>query len=382
LRSFAPHFPRVGPSCLESWCAKAGRIGLNLYHRQKGLLLLCAFLLCLCGCSLKPSASVPSIEFTRIPPAANSGKDKVDVIQGRVSGARPGQRVVLYAKNGIWWVQPLANEPYTTLNPDLTWTNSTHVGTDYAALLVDPGYHPPDSISGSPTSGGGVAALTIVKGSTPEAGVSKTLFFSGYEWRIRDAPSDRGGPNDFDSHNAWTDDKGMLHLRIAKVSDKWTCAEVTLTRSLGYGTYSIVTEDTTHTDPAAVLSMFTWDYAGEDPRHREMDIEVTHWGDPAGKNAQYVIQPFYVPENVSRFMVPAGVLTYSFHWEPGRLEFRTVPGSAGTVTARPIAEHVFASGVPSHGLEAFRMSFYAFHYGKEPLQNASEVVIEKFEYLP
>lgn len=381
MRSFAPYFPRSGRSFLESWCATAALPrGLNRSCGLKGPLLLFGFLLC--SCSSEQSASEPLIQFTRIPPAANGGPDRVDVIEGHVTGARPGQRIVLYAKNGMWWVQPLANEPYTTLNPDSTWTNSTHVGTDYAALLVDAGYHPPDSMSEPPATGGGVAALTVSKGSSPEAGVSKTLLFSGYEWRIRDAPSDRGGPNNFDSHNAWTDQKGMLHLRIAKASDKWTCAEVTLTRSLGYGTYSVVTKDTTHLDPAAVLSMFTWDYAGEDPRHREMDIEVTHWGDPSGKNAQYVLQPFYVPENVSRFSVPSGVLTYSFHWEPGRVLFRTVPGSAGGVTTRPVAEHVFASGVPSHGLESFRMSFYAFHYGKEPLGNVSEVVIEKFEYLP
>jgi hypothetical protein len=380
LRSLALYSQRIVRSCLESCFAKAGLpIGLNLLPRVKCLVLLCAFL---CGCGSKPSASVPAIEFTRIPPAVNGGPDKTDVIQGRVTDARPGQRIVLYAKNGIWWVQPLANEPYTALNPDSTWTNSTHVGTDYAALLVELGYRPPDSITESPVSGGGVAAVAIVKGSTPEAGVTKTLLFSGYEWRIRDAPSDRGGPNVFDSHNAWTDHKGMLHLRIAKVADKWTCAEVTLTRSLGYGTYSIVTEDTTHVDPAAVLSMFTFDYAGADPRHREMDIEVTHWGEAAGKNAQYVVQPFYVPENVSRFIVPSGVLIYSFCWDPGHVLFRTVPGSQGGVATHPIAEHVFASGVPTHGIESFRMSFYAFRYGKEPLRNASEVVIEKFEYLP
>jgi hypothetical protein len=381
LGSFAPHFPRIGRSCLESRCARTAlAAGLTRFPGLKGPLLLFGFLLCSCG--LKPNSSIPTIEFTRIPPAANGGKDMVDVIQGRVAHARPGQRIVLYAKNGIWWVQPLANEPYTTPNPDWTWTNSTHVGTDYAALLVDPGYRPPDSMSELPATGGGVVALAIVEGSSPEASVTKTLLFSGYEWRIRDAPSDRGGPNNFDSKNVWTDDKGMLHLGIAKESDKWTCAEVTLTRSLGYGTYSVVTRDTTHVDPAAVLSMFTWDYAGADPRHREMDIEVTQWGDPSGKNAQFVIQPFYVPENVSRFMVPSGVLTYSFHWQPGRVVFRTVPGSQSSGTTHPVAEHVFASGVPSHGLESFRVSFYAFHYGKEPLRNASEVVIEKFEYLP
>ena len=33
---------------------------------------------------------------------------------------------------------------------------------------------------------------------------------------------------------------------------------------------------------------------------------MSRWGLAASKNAQYVVQPFYVPENISRFMAPAG----------------------------------------------------------------------------
>src|SRR5882724_10954897 len=134
--------------------------------------------------------------------------------------------------------------------------------------------------------------------------------------------------------------------------------------------------------PAAVFTMFTWDYAGSDPNNREMDIEVSRWGDPTTKNAQYVVKPFYVPENASRFAVPSGALTHSFRWEPGRVLFRTVRGPESGTKAAPIAEHVFTSGVPSPGVESVRMNLYIFHLVKEPLQKENEVVIEKFEYLP
>src|SRR5689334_13698323 len=52
----------------------------------------------------------PSIEFTKIPPAAQSGRERVNTISGRVRNGRPKQQIVIYAHGGQWWVQPWA--PY------------------------------------------------------------------------------------------------------------------------------------------------------------------------------------------------------------------------------------------------------------------------------
>ena len=331
----------------------------------------------------------PSVEFTRVPQADEGGRDKHDIIEGRVSGAREGQQIVLYAKNGSWWLQPLVSAPFTKIQPDSKWRNATHLGTEYAALLVDSGYRPPAMINTLPARGGDIAAVTVAKGenSSPSA----SLQFSGYEWRIRSAPSNRGGTSNlYDSSNAWTDANGFLHLRIAKSAEKWTCAEVTLTRSFGYGTYSFAVRNISQLEPAAVFGLFTWDYSGTDQNGREMDIEISRWGDPASKNAQYVVQPYHIPANVSRFSAPSGALTHSFRWEPERLSFRTVRGrtgggfeSGGKTSA--VAEHVFTSGVPSPGIESVRMNLYAFvskRSDRVSLQKEAEVVIEKFEYLP
>jgi|SRR5271166_2446325 len=65
-------------------------------------------------------------------------------------------------------------------------------------------------------------------------------------------------PNEYDPANAWTDEKGYLHLRMAQRNGHWTCAEVSLNRSLGYGTYRFVVQDTAHLRPSAVLGLFTW----------------------------------------------------------------------------------------------------------------------------
>ena len=334
------------------------------------------------GCSTRQAASTPTIEFSVIPPAAEGGPDKRAPVAGRVVGAGPGQRIVLFAKAGIWWVQPTRDEPFTTIQPDSTWTSSIHLGTEYAALLVEPGYRPPPRIKDLPVEGGGVIAVKTVAGVKSEQVGPRTLQFSGYEWQIRSASSPRGGRNNnYDTANAWTDENGYLHLRIAQKAGEWTSAEINLQRSLGYGTYQFVVRDVSQLEPAVVLSMFTWDEAEAGQNHREMSIELAKWGDAASKNAQYVVQPYYVPENVVRFNVPPGVLTHSLRWEAGQATFKTFRGKeAGGSSV--VAEHSFTTGVPNPGAELLHLNLYIFGNAKIPLEKDVEVVIEKFEYLP
>jgi hypothetical protein len=333
----------------------------------------------LAACGRRHDSGV-SIEFTRVPQADPGGKEKNDIIEGVVKRAKPGQQIVLYARSGKWWLQPLHSNPFTKIAKSAKWTNATHLGTEYAALLVDPGFRPESTYDALPEAGGAVAAVATVRGQ--EKPPSPTISFSGYEWRLRDAPSSRGGRNLYSPSKVWTDAKGAMHLSLSKTGNDWTCSEVSMTRSLGYGRYRFVVQDVQHLEPSLVFGMFTWDYAGGEQGNREMDIEITRWGDPSNKNAQYVVQPFYVAANVERFMVPEGTLTHELHWEPGRVSFRTVRGSGGSEHAAVVAEHVFTSGVPSPGIESIRMNHYVYHGGVSVKTNASEVVVERFEYLP
>jgi hypothetical protein len=343
--------------------------------------------LCLSGCDLHLKNVEPTIEFSQVPRAGLGGPEKFETVVGRVTDARPGCRVVLFAKSGKWWVQPLAMQPFTEIRADSTWTNQIHMGTEYAALLVEPDYKPPATTDSLPAKGGAVVAITTVKGVGLEVPAPKMIRFSGYEWDVRYLPSPRGGvTNDYDPANAWTDDKGRLHLKIAKSDDqdatRWTCAEVALRRSLGYGSYSFVIDDVSSFEPATVLGIYTWDASNADQNYREMDIEISRWGDPQSKNTQYTVQPYYVPVNLFRFTTPAGVMTHSLQWEPGRASFRSVRGGETARRSRIVAEHVFTSGVPSPGSETIRLSFYVYGKTRTPLQNEAEVVFEKFEYLP
>jgi hypothetical protein len=349
-----------------------------------GTLVLAALTCALGACRSPQSGVEPSVQFSRLPKADEGGSESRAIIEGRVTGARPGQRIVLFARSGtgVWWVQPFANQPFTAIEAESIWENSTHLGTEYAALLVSPGYRPPETAGKLPDKGGDVLAVATAKGETSLRPVSRTLHFSGYEWEIRGLPSTRGGtPNTYDPANAWTDENGALHLRIAQGLGQWTCAEVNLTRSLGYGSYLFDVRDASQLEPSAVFSVFTWDDSSADPEHRELDVEVSRWGDPGNKNAQYVVQPYYIPANVVRWASPPGRLTYSFRWEPGRVSFRTARKSPGGGDVA-VSESVFTSGVPMPGEESVHMDLYVYGRGKSSLTRESEVVIEKFEYLP
>ncbi len=307
----------------------------------------------------------------------------MDTIEGHVIKAKPGQQIVVYANDGAWWIQPFSSQPFTTIQSDGRWKSFTHLGSEYAALLVEPGFRPQQKLDALPTEGNGVDAVVSVKGSSAEPVPLKVLHFSRYNWTVRAGPTDRGGElNAYDSANAWTDDKGSLHLRMGERDGRWSCAEVSLTRSLGYGTYRFVVQDSAHLGSSGVLGMFTVDERLGEGTRVELDMEMSQWGHPGGKNAQYVVQPYYVPVNIARFSVPPGVLTHVLRWEPGSAAFETIQGSVAGSAARSISSHVFTSGIPIPAAETVHIDLYDFFHSKSGLQRPVEIVIEKFEYLP
>src|SRR6201987_1994896 len=349
----------------------------------------------LAGCHSSSRNSAPTVAFNKVAAAYQESPYKTDIterdykkdiIEGRVTGARPGQRMVLYAMtDGRWGLCRQSGQPFTNIAPNGRWKASVHLGIQYAIVLVDPTYNPPEQTESLPIVGNGVVALGVVNGEGPAPVLPspKILNFSGYQWTTSTGPIFRAGSrNFFDPANVWTDERGALHLRISGSPGKWAAAEGKLTRSLGYGTYKFQLRDVSHLEPSALLTLITWDGVGTESTRRELDVELGRWGHLENTNVNYVVQPYYVPANFVAFRVPPGLYTHSFRWEPGQVTFSTVAGSGNPSGGRVINQHVFTSGVPSPEGESIRIGLYVFHLGKIPLRNENDVIIDKFEYLP
>lgn len=116
------------------------------------LVLLVCFLLT--GCHSSSEGSAPTIGFSKVPAAYQESPYKTDITErdykpgtaeGRATGTRQGQRIVLYAKtDGRWGSCPQAGQPFTSIGNDGRWKASVHLGLQYAALLVDQTYNPPE----------------------------------------------------------------------------------------------------------------------------------------------------------------------------------------------------------------------------------------------
>jgi hypothetical protein len=372
---------------------RAVSVGPKKLARTLILILLASFVTI--GCHSSSKISAPTLAFSKVPAAYQESPYKIDITEhdykidmteGRATGVRPGQRIALYANtDGRWGLCQQSGQPFANIESDGRWKASVHLGIQYAALLVDPTYNPPEQTESLPIVGNGVVALAVVngEGAAPVLPSPKILNFSGYEWTTSTGPIFHAGSrNFFDPANVWTDERGALHLRISGSPGKWAGAELKLVRSLGYGTYRFEVRDVSHLEPSALLTLITWDGVGTESTRRELDVELGRWGDPDNTNVNYVVQPYYVPANIVAFRAPPGLCTHSFRWEPGKVTFSTLEGSDNTDAGRVINRHVFTSGVPSPGGQSVRIALYVFHRGNTPLKNENEVIIDKFEYLP
>jgi len=108
----------------------------------------------------------PEIIIVQVPPAeAEGGPEKSALIAGVVSGVAPADfRVVIYSYTDHWYVQPFIGSELTGIDSGGRWDNETHLGKQYAALLVKPSFAPPTVCDALPSSGGDVVASVIVNG--------------------------------------------------------------------------------------------------------------------------------------------------------------------------------------------------------------------------
>lgn len=344
--------------------------------------------------SSRAAMVTPTILITNLPAYGVAGN-----LSGFVAGASPASNAVaiyIYVPSYGWVTKPTCAQPVVPIQPDGSWSADVSTGgagdltaTRFAALVVATNYSLPCvlGLANLPTNAYSQAlAKTVV--TRPSPGV-RFLNFSGYDWWVKTSSSPVGpGPNIFSDHadNVWTDTNGWLHLRITHRSNIWQSAELVSSRTFGPGNYRFeLNSPADELDPNVTLGLFTW---SDDPAftYREIDVECSRWQNAADtNNAQFVVQPYYLPNQLVRYRVPPGQInsTHVFVWETNRISFLCQTG-AYSPSGHVISSYVFtnASAVPQSGDENVRMNLWLINGSPPTDGNEVEVIIKSFNFVP
>lgn len=203
----------------------------------------------------------------------------------------------------------------------------------------------------------------------------RIIKFSGYEWQVKSSEGKLSpGPNFFDpsSDSVFVDAKGHLHLKVRKAEKGWTCSEVVLNKSLGYGTYPFtLASPPSALDDNLILGLFVY----EDDT-KEIDIELAKWGDSSAPNAQFVVQPYDRAGNMKRFSLPPDEkgTTASFNWQKDSISFSAKAGS--------FSETWGYSGrdIPTPNMERSIINLWLMKGENPKVEKEFEVVVKQFSF--
>jgi hypothetical protein len=180
----------------------------------------------------------------------------------------------------------------------------------------------------SGTKAGLMAGLFLALGLSTQA---KDIQFGGYTWTVR---SGRGGPgpNTWDQNNVWLDSATNLHLKISHRDGNWSCAEITMTKRLGFGRYQFQTTGRIdRLDDNVVLGLFNYPTGevGPDGTH-EIDIEFARWGKAENPMGNFTVWPVEKgPKQVTKsfpFELTRDPMTHRFTWSRDQILFQSLKG--------------------------------------------------------
>jgi hypothetical protein len=340
-------------------------------------------------------AATPSILITNLPAYGSNS-----FLSGVVLNANPATNAVavfIFVPGYGWVSKPTCAQPLTTIQTNGSWSANVTTGgagdltaTRFAVLLVSTNYNIP-CVLGLPNLPTNAYAQAIAKTvvTRPSPGV-RFLSFSGYDWSVKNYPSPIGpGPNYFSdaTNNVWTDTNGWLHLRLTHRTNAWQCAEIISARTFGNGNYRFELNSVADSlNPNVTLGLFTY---SDDPAFadREIDVECGRWQNAADtNNAQFVVQPYYLANQLVRYRVPPGLAdsTHLFIWETNRISWQSQTGAYSAAATNLIASYVFnnATNVPQSGDEAVHLNLWLINGNPPTDSNEVEVIIQSFNFVP
>jgi hypothetical protein len=295
-------------------------------------------------------------------------------------------KVVIYVLTNEWYVQPLADAPFTNISANGSWASSTNPWQSIVVLLVNPAnYTPAATEITNPALDPGVIAWT----EYPSAPVS--VDFSGRTWGIKVTGTAAGdqfdpGPNFWSSNPAVVSvASDGLHLNITQINGEWQCGEVYLLQSLGYGTYTV--QISSHLDQldqnTVAAPLFIYAAPGQ-----ELDNEYSGAGGliPAPYNAQFVVQPYTIPGNIVQYVQPSTAqFTSQMVWSANQVTFSAWNGWSSVPAAGDIIyqwTYTDTAYIPVPGQERVHINLWLLN-GSAPLSGVGDqMVINSFSFQP
>ncbi len=218
----------------------------------------------------------------------------------------------------------------------------------------------------------------------------KDIEFGGYTWTVR---SGKGGPgpNVWEENNVWLDAATNLHLKISLRDGKWSCAEVTMRKRLGFGRYQFqTTSQLDRFDDNVVLGLFNYPTGDVGPgATHEIDIEFAQWGNKKNPMGNYTVWPVEKSlKQVSKsfpFTLADDQTTHRFIWSRDEVKFRSTQGFREN-DREEIASWIFRPDEPARRISQQPMPVHInlwLFKGLVPKNGQEvEVIIHDFKFTP
>jgi hypothetical protein len=292
--------------------------------------------------------------------------------------------IFVQSPEGTWYAQP----PVTALT-NMQFAGDAYFGdangTPRGSLFVLKILVAKDKATAHSIPAGAVKALPDWPASAAEPVFRDVVYsFSGYYWAAgHKGPNLDPGPNLWsdDPSHLWIDKEGM-HLNIAKVGNRWACAEMVLNQSLGYGVYTWEFSANVATfDVNAVFGLFTYANSAnaQGIPDKEIDFELSQWSKPKNPNAQFVVQPYTSDNapNIQRFHLAGGSHVHvTVEWRAG-----LVNAKCNDATGKLLHAWTFKGpGVPVPGHERARANLWLFKGHAPASGQPQEVVVHRFHF--
>jgi hypothetical protein len=219
---------------------------------------------------------------------------------------------------------------------------------------------------------------------------AKDIEFGGYTWAVRSG-SGGPGPNAWDENDAWLDTSTNLHLKISQRDGKWSCAEITMRKRLGFGRYQFqVTGRLDLLDENVVLGLFNYPTSdvGPDGTH-EIDMEFSRWGNAKNPMGNFTVWPVEQGrKQVSRsfpFTLTSDQTTHRLIWRHDQVRFQSLQDHQND-DREEIQAWVYAPNVASLHISQQPMPVHInlwLFKGLAPKNNQEvEVIIHDFKFTP